>query len=310
MPEPDLVELGESDLPELAALCARTLPYDDCSPDLLRYTLVQGTAAEPQRALGLRIGGELAAVAVGARNPTPAGAPLGQVKMVATAPERRRRGFARRLLGELEGWMAAAGATAVRVQAARRYFVPGVDLRHSKALCLFDRLGYQRRGMTYNLCVDLARRSFDPAPLVAALAGQGITVRRLAAEDAPAFDHYLTTRWSPGWRYEGMQALALGQQPVPGHLALQDGEIVGFSVYDVTRPGWFGPIGTNQELRGREVGSALLHACLFDWQRQGRRQGEIAAIGPLYFYVTACDAAICRAFATYDKPLGAAAGPA
>jgi mycothiol synthase len=302
MPEPELVTLTETDLPELAALCAATLPYDDCSPGLLRTTLPLGTPAEPALPLGLRLAGRLVAVAVGALNASDAG-PVGHVKLVATAAETRRRGYARRLLGELEARFRGGGAGRAVVAFPRRYFVPGVDLRYSRALCCFDRLGYVRRALTYNLEVDLTRRSFDPSGLIDGLRQERIDVRRLGRGDEAAFAAYLGASWGTGWQYQGLQALRSGREPLPGHLALAGDAVVGFAVYDVTRPGWFGPIGTAAARRGKSVGTALLHACLFDWQRQGRHRGEIAGIGPLYFYVTACDAAIARAFQQFEKPL-------
>lgn len=303
MAEPELVTLTDADLPELAALCAATLPYDDCSPALLRYTLLLSTEAEPALPLGLRTDGKLAAVAVGALNAGHDGALAGFVKLVATAPDAQRRGYARRLLGELETRFRAAGAASCRVLFCRRYFVPGVDVRHSRALCLFDRLGYQRRAFTYNLDVDLTRRSFDPAPLVAPLRAAGVTVRRLERADEAAYTRYLGERWIEGWQYEGLYALRSGQEPISAHVALAGDEMIGFAAYDVTRPGWFGPIGTNAERRGQRIGTALLHACLYDWQQQGRRQGQIAGIGPLYFYVDACDAVVERTFQMYEKRL-------
>lgn len=310
MAEAELVTLTDADLPELAALCAATLPFDDCSPSLLHYTLLLSTEAEPMLPLGLREGGRLVAFAVGTLGPGHDGALAGYIKLVATAPDAQRRGFARRLIGELEERFRAAGAATGCVMFSRRYFVPGVDLRHSRALCLLDRLGYARVAMTYNLDVDLTRRSFDPAPLVAQLRADGVTVRRLARADEAAYTRYLGERWSEGWQYEGLHALRSGQEPIPAHVALAGEEIIGFAAYDVTRPGWFGPIGTNAERRGRRVGTALLHACLHDWQRQGRRHCQIAGIGPLYFYVDACDAVIERAFQIYQKSLAAEAAGA
>lgn len=142
--------------------------------------------------------------------------------------------------------------------------------------------------------MDLTRRSFGPSGLVDGLRQERIDVRRLERGDEAAFAAYLAASWGAGWQYQGLQALRCGREPIPGHLALAGDAVIGFAVYDVTRPGWFGPIGTAAERRGRSVGTALLHACLFDWQRQGRQRGEIAGIGPLYVYVTACDAAIAR----------------
>jgi GNAT superfamily N-acetyltransferase len=300
---PELVQLDAAAIPELAGLAVATLPYDDCSPTLLRYTFFSGPEVDPGLTLGLKEDGRLVAVAIGIVTPGYQGGIWGHVKLVATVPSHQRRGHAARLLKTLEEAFVSKGATLAIVSFAQRYYVPGVDLRYSKALCLFDRLGYQRDHFTYNLAVDLQHRSFDLAPLQVRLAEEGITVRRIEQVDHDRFQQYMSERWNPGWQSEAMQSLDPERDPAPGHIALLDQEIVGFSVYDISRPGWLGPIGTNKELRGRDVGTALLHACLYDWQRSGRHYGEIAGIGPLYFYVTSCDAVICRAFQQYSKQL-------
>jgi hypothetical protein len=53
-------------------------------------------------------------------------------------------------------------------------------------------------------------------------------------------------------------------------------------------------MGTEEHVRGKGIGSILLRRCLVDWQRAGRKYGEIAWVGPLYFYVTAVDARVSR----------------
>ncbi|MCL4543811.1 MAG: GNAT family N-acetyltransferase [Chloroflexi bacterium] len=299
---PQLVTLTAVDAPEIVPFCARALPYEEWSPALARYTLLQTDDAEPDVALGLRVSGQLVAVAIGAAN-NREGRVSGFVKLVATERTERRRGHCRILLGELEQRLHDLGATAVAIRACRRYLVPGVDVRYSEALCLFDRAGYQRGHTTYNLEVDLTREPILLEERLDQLRQHHIEIRRFERDDEGVLDAYLRQYWSPGWRFEGLEALHLGSEPVPGFAAWKDGAIIGFAVYDVTRPGWFGPIGTNPEERSSGVGGALLLQCLRDWQLAGRQRGEIAAIGPLYFYVSTCGARTSRAFVTYHKEL-------
>ena len=77
-------------------------------------------------------------------------------------------------------------------------------------------------------------------------------------------------------------------------------------MYDIARPGWFGPTGTNEELRGQGIGTVLLHRCYHDWQLQGRKVGEVAWIGPMYFYSIASDARVCRFILQFRKELAGA----
>jgi len=107
--------------------------------------------------------------------------------------------------------------------------------------------------------------------------------------------------WGPGWHDETMRVL--DHQPISCHIALRNERIVGFATNDSVRPGWFGPTGTNEEVRGKGIGGVLLRRCLTDWQRDGRKYGEISWIGPLYFYVASCDARVSRVLRAMTKRL-------
>ncbi|MCL5947236.1 MAG: GNAT family N-acetyltransferase [Chloroflexi bacterium] len=297
-----LTTLTPDDLPNLTALCVRCLNYEVVSPELLRYTLLQTDDGEPDVALGLSCDGRLVAVAVGSINEAQ-GDFQGYIKAVLTDPDYRRRGLGKLLLLELEERLRDRGVLSISIRACRRYLLPGVDVRYSEALCLFDRLGYQRSGTTFNLEVDLRMQRFDLENRLAHLQQGGVVVRRIGEPDQTALSAYLRATWGKGWHAEGMAVFNLGRKRIPGFIAAVGETIVGFAVYDVTRPGWFGPIGTTEAYRHTGVGGALLLCCLHDWQEQGRASGEIAAIGPLYFYVTTCGARISRTFITYRKHL-------
>lgn len=297
-----LTTLTSDDLPNLTTLCVRCLLYETVSSELLRHTLLQTDDIEPDIALGLCLNGDLVAAAVGSvNNNEDQRSYQGYIKAVLTDPNYRRRGLAKLLLLELEERLKARGVSSISIRACRRYLLPGIDVRYSEALCMFDRLGYSRNGMTFNLEVDLRVQRFNVEERLAHLQQGGIVVRRIGALDRTALSDYLHATWGKGWHAEGMAVFNLGREQIPGFIATVGETPIGFAVYDVTRPGWFGPIGTTEVYRHTGVGGALLLCCLRDWQEQGRASGEIAAIGPLYFYVTTCSARISRTFITYHK---------
>lgn len=293
--------LGPEDLGRLTQLAVRCLERDDELTVAVLRRLFDDPDHSADRALCVRSGDRLIAVALGVIRIRPEG-PVGYVRLLATDPEHRRRGLASVLLDELERRLAAGGATRVQVGTETPiYLFPGVDVAYTAALCLFQRRGYVKIRDTFNLSVDLVAGCFETEKREAELRANGLAFRRLALADRKAFDEYLSARWSPTWRYEGLQALHA--DPPSGHVAVRFGRIVGFAVYDVARPGWFGPIGTDEEQRGLGIGTVLLHRCLRDWQCSGRKSGEIAWIGPLHFYSSAANARVARMFWHLRKDL-------
>jgi GNAT superfamily N-acetyltransferase len=303
--EPRIETLTRDHLDELAWLAGRALDHDDLPTPLLRRRIFEDPDHDDRYSLGIWSGGHLASAMVGVvRKREQEGKPVlaGYARLFATAREHRRKGYASALLAELERRFAAAGVASVSVGTeVPIWLTAGIDVRYTAALCFVQRRGYERVHDTQNLAVDLIGQSFDTSEAEAALAPKGYTFRRMEESDRPALDEYLSTRWSPAWRYEGLAAL--NASPATGHIALKDGEVVGFAVYDIARPGWFGPTGTNEELRGQGVGSILLHRCYHDWQLQGRKVGEVAWIGPMYFYSIASDARVCRFILQFRKEL-------
>jgi mycothiol synthase len=297
--------LTSDHLDELAWLAGRALDHDDLPAPLLRRRIFGDPDHDPKYSLGVWSGGHLAAAMVGVvRQRQQEGKDIlaGFIRLFATDPAQRRRGLAAALLAELERRFAEAGCAYVDVGTETPiWLTAGIDVRYTAALCFVQRRGYVRTRDTQNLAVDLTSRSFDTREVEATLAETGYTFKRIEESDRPSLDRYLSARWSSGWHFECL--CALDADPATGHIALKDGEIVGFAVYDIARPGWFGPIGTNEELRGQGIGKVLLHRCYHDWQLQGRKVGEVAWIGPMYFYSIASDARVCRVLWQFRKQL-------
>jgi GNAT superfamily N-acetyltransferase len=72
---------------------------------------------------------------------------------------------------------------------------------------------------------------------------------------------------SPGWVDECERAFA--HDPVSCFIGVKDGEILGFSCWDVTAKGFFGPMGVTARRRKYGVGSALLKRALFAMKEYG-----------------------------------------
>ncbi len=222
------------------------------------------------------------------------------VTVVAVADGHRRHGLGRRLLSALEDAALARGATTIQAGgSAPRYWWPGVDTADRDASAFFEGCGYARPddAVATNLAVDLAAHR----DLVRVAPSAQVPMRRLTAEEWPAFEAWMRETWGDTWAAEA--GAALRRRPVSCFVAVEDQTYLGFAAYDTNRAGWFGPMGSSPAARGRGIGAALLRACLSSYLDAGRTDCEIAWVGPVDFYARTVGAVPGRTFAALRKPL-------
>jgi len=289
------------ELPAVVALLDEASAFQHFPLDQVAENLADDLDAVAELRLCIRGGSRLLAAAVGTTR-----GQVGYVKLLAVAPDQRRRGLGSALLAELERRLAARGCTSLRLFAdAPHYLRPGVEYRDTAFISFCERCGFEQRRAVCNMTADLRTAHLDTAADEARLAINGFTVRRLAAADGPAFETYLRERWTENWRVEGLRSLR--RDPVSTHLCLREDSIVGFATHSVSGPGQFGPMGTDAELRGKGVGALLLRRCLADQKAAGFAECDIQWVGPKGFYADHVSAVISRGFWQYEKPLGASA---
>ena len=95
----------------------------------------------------------------------------------------------------------------------------------------------------------------------------GIRVERVLPPDIGRVLQWIEEHFGAGWKAEG--SVALYAQPSTCFIAQKDGQIVGFACYDATAKGYFGPIGTDENLRRAGIGRALLLRCLHAMKEAG-----------------------------------------
>jgi hypothetical protein len=76
---------------------------------------------------------------------------------------------------------------------------------------------------------------------------------------------------------------------------------VGFACHSVNRAGWIGPMATDPRWGRGGIGASLLSALCQDLMIAGRRDAEIAWVGPVGFYAKTAGAAVSRVFRSYVK---------
>jgi predicted N-acetyltransferase YhbS len=219
-------------------------------------------------------------------------------------PPSRRKGVGSALLRALEERLVVRGLSEVTVMdCPQNYFMPGVDFRHTEAYCFLLKHGYQRMHENHNLLCDISADMWPEVPgQISALAAEGIEIRRARRGDEAPIHEFIGNHW-PGWHDEVDGAYL--NAPVSLHIALAEGRTVGFAGYQGNNRSlnWFGPMGTEPQLRGKGIGGILLRLCLLDLARQGWRTAIIPWVGPTRFYARYCGAKLDRCFWAYKKEL-------
>ncbi len=119
-------------------------------------------------------------------------------------------------------------------------------------------------------------------PELAAQQAQGITIRRAMSPEKHHALKWVRETFDEVWASE--TDVAFGHVPVSCWLATQDKHIIGFTCYDTSAKGFFGPIGVDKSAGGRGVGRALLIACLYAMRDKGYGYAIIGGVGPVEFY--------------------------
>jgi len=74
------------------------------------------------------------------------------------------------------------------------------------------------------------------------------------------------------------------QQPVSCFVAIRSEKLLGFSCYNTTFKGFFGPVGVDPESQSIGVGRALLISCLNAMAAQGYAYAVIGGVGSRGFF--------------------------
>ncbi len=139
--------------------------------------------------------------------------------------------------------------------------------------------------------IDMLVRLYDLPDSTALYAGiefQGITLRRARAFEKHTLANFARGNFSEKWASE--IEVALTRQPVSCWIATKDKQVLGFSCYETTQRGFFGPTGVIESARGTGLGKALLFKALESLREIGYAYGIIGGVGPREFYEKNCGA--------------------
>ncbi|WP_437942449.1 GNAT family N-acetyltransferase [Sorangium sp. So ce341] len=119
-------------------------------------------------------------------------------------------------------------------------------------------------------------------PALEAMRQASVVVRRAAPYEITRVRRFVEQHFTTAWADE--ISVGYANKPVSVYLAIRGGEVIGFSAYECTRRGFFGPTGVADSERGQGVGKALLLASLHGLAQMGYAYGIIGGVGPAEFY--------------------------
>jgi mycothiol synthase len=300
-PELYIRPLEADDLDRVTTLLDECLDLDEVTRDWVKQKTFDDPDYDGELTLVALDGGDMVAFAQGIVRPP---AESGHIKWFATKAEYRGKGVATNLLDRIEDAMKRQGVKTVGVAtSAPNYTWSGFDPRYTAAASFLIRRGYERDGGNFDMTCDLSQSDWDTSVEEATAAEQGITFRQPERDDLQRVLDFFREHFN-GWIPEA--AAAFRNTPVTMHIAEKDNRIIGFAAYDTNNigRGWFGPMGTDPNIRGKGIGRVTLLRCLRDQKAQGNAESVIPWVGPLGFYYGHCRAQVSRVFWTMNKTLG------
>lgn len=208
------------------------------------------------------------------------------------------------LLRAGEAYCAAAGKTAIGVVGyAGPYLFPGIDVRYERLGAVLAKRGYRDVRTIEDVAVDL-RGAHLPKLLARAWERVGSTVELLTwtPDLLPLMQRLVKEGDQPQWFGAGWESRYA--EADPHVLALRQGDrFVGWARFHPQEPeGWFGPIMTLPEVRGKGYGNLLLLESMVRARAEGT-DSMTAGWAATGFYVTN-GWHICRRYAVFRKELG------
>lgn len=111
---------------------------------------------------------------------------------------------------------------------------------------------------------------------------EGVTIRRAFVAEKHLVVEFVEKNFIRAWASECEVSFA--RMPPACFVAESDKQICGFACYDATARGFFGPIGTAENWRGRGIGAILLIRTLQDMRAQGYAYAIVGDVSDTRFY--------------------------
>lgn len=227
----------------------------------------------------------------------------GYIKLLAVDKNYRRQGIATKMYLKLEEYFKKNDVNVIRIyDVPLNYFMPGIDPRYTEAVCFAEKNGFKRFDDSFNMDVDLDYSDWKTDDSVEKLKKEGFEMRRARETDRQKVYELISKEWNL-WKNE--IDMAFKSNPTALFIAIKNNKVLAFSAYNGNNvgTGWFGPMGTLPELRGKGIGGILFYMCLKDIKNSGLKKSTIPWVAPISFYANYANARISRTFWRYEKEL-------
>ncbi len=228
---------------------------------------------------------------------------IGWIKIFVVDKQYRFKGIGKKMFAVIEEKLSSCDEIRI-MDSVPCYFQPGVDVRYTEAVVFLESLGYKKIGENIHLETQLENVDFN---LITEIEQKiNMLGYNILQPDKKLYSEIISwiRKTFPAWEFEVNYAYK--NTPAKLFVVVHGNNIVGFSCYDTTSPGWFGPIGVDSQHRKIGLGKILLLKCLKELYNLGYTTVVIPWISPssLKFYTTTCNAKISRCFWVYAKVKG------
>ena len=293
---------AKGDLLPILKLFNKNSDHDRLTNDLLSEKLFDDPDFDPHITLVTEINGKMIGFVQGVLRCI-RGENIGYIKLMVVDKKYRRQGIARSMYKIIENHFKEHGASKVKIyDVPFNYFMPGIDPLYTPALCFAWRMGFERIGDTSNLLVELQNQDWSTWAEEAKLEKENITIKRITESDRDELFTFIAEHFEL-WKTE--VEMSFSSNPIAVHIARLNGKLKAFSGHNGNNigMGWFGPMGTHPDLRGKGIGGVLLKRCLQDMKNWKLKYSIIPWVGPIDFYSHYANALVDRVFWRFDKKL-------
>jgi len=115
---------------------------------------------------------------------------------------------------------------------------------------------------------------------------EDIKIKRLYPADKKRLLVFVAENFDENWVYEAEYSAM--QEVTKVFIAEKDKKIVGFACFDASGKGFFGPTGVREDLRGKNIGAALLIRTLQSMREYGYGYGIIGWVDEAIGFYEKC----------------------
>lgn len=128
----------------------------------------------------------------------------------------------------------------------------------------------------YTQSLDMLVRLYNLAPEKSV--PEEISIRQAMSLEKTKVLNWLLNEFDSSWADE--VSMCFSGHPITCFLAIHHGKIIGFSAYDGTRPGFFGPLGVNSVYQKKGLGAALAAKAFHHMHAQGYAYAVVGWVSP------------------------------